>query len=98
MWGDERDEYNFKKPGFERGTGHFTQLVWRNTTDVGCGRKWCGERRRWYLVCEYWPRGNIIGEFGEMVHAQVNGGVSRTKVLLVTKMVALWMGVFILMG
>ena len=42
MWGNERDEYNFGHPGFEKKTGHFTQMVWKNTTDVGCGRKLCG--------------------------------------------------------
>lgn len=24
-------------------------------------------------MCEYWPRGNIVGEFDEQVHCQVNG-------------------------
>ncbi|KAG6361873.1 hypothetical protein INS49_010102 [Diaporthe citri] len=50
-------------------TGHFTQLVWKNTTAVGCGSRLCGTRG-WYIVCEYWPRGNIIGQFGEQVGRQ----------------------------
>lgn len=41
-WGSERKSYNFKKPtGFSEKTGHFTQVVWRNTTSVGCGRAAC---------------------------------------------------------
>ncbi|KAM7190794.1 CAP domain containing protein [Naviculisporaceae sp. PSN 640] len=71
LWGNERDMYDFGNPGFDKATGHFTQLVWKDTTDVGCGRKWCGEKR-WYLVCEYWPRGNILGQFEKQVEARVN--------------------------
>ncbi|KAJ9152260.1 PR-1-like protein [Coniochaeta hoffmannii] len=72
-WGDERRRYNFDKPGFGEETGHFTQLVWKNTTAVGCGRVECGEGKGWYLVCEYWPRGNVIGAFDEMVGRPVQG-------------------------
>lgn len=68
-WGNERHEYDFSHSGFHKDTGHFTQLVWKNTTDVGCGRKLCGESG-WYLICEYWPRGNVIGEFDDEVDKQ----------------------------
>ncbi|KAF7561483.1 hypothetical protein G7046_g2661 [Stylonectria norvegica] len=68
-WGNERDDYNFKKGGFGEDTGHFTQLVWKNTTTVGCGRKLCGEKG-WFLVCEYWPRGNVEGEYQEEVQKE----------------------------
>ncbi|KAM3077605.1 hypothetical protein ACMFMG_006939 [Clarireedia jacksonii] len=63
-WGLERLHYNYDKPGFSEETGHFTQLVWSNTSSVGCGRTECkGENSTpgWYVVCEYWPRGNIVG-------------------------------------
>lgn len=72
-WGDERRRYDFDHPGFDEETGHFTQLVWKNTTTVGCGRVDCGEGKGWYLVCEYWPRGNVIGAFAEMVGRPVEG-------------------------
>ncbi|KAE8381098.1 CAP domain-containing protein [Aspergillus bertholletiae] len=42
-WGNEYRLYDFKKPtGFSEETGHFTQLVWRATTDVGCAAIDCG--------------------------------------------------------
>ncbi|TVY36728.1 Cell wall protein, partial [Lachnellula occidentalis] len=41
-WGLERKKYSWKKPGFSEATGHFTQLVWRDTRSVGCGRMSCG--------------------------------------------------------
>lgn len=65
-WGGEEADYDFRRPGFSEATGHFTQLVWKDTSDVGCGRRLCGERG-WYLVCEYWPRGNVIGAFADEV-------------------------------
>jgi hypothetical protein len=35
--------YDFDKPtGFTKETGHFTQLVWRGTTQVGCAAVDCG--------------------------------------------------------
>ncbi|KAH7144393.1 CAP domain-containing protein [Dactylonectria estremocensis] len=68
-WGDERDEYNFGRGKFSEATGHFTQLVWKDTTDVGCGRRLCGQKG-WYLVCEYWPRGNVVGAFKDEVQEE----------------------------
>src|SRR5688572_17046062 len=65
-WGDEREEYDFGNQGFDEETGHFTQLVWKNTTDVGCARKLCDERG-WYVVCEYWPRGNVQDQYDDQV-------------------------------
>ncbi|KAJ5178738.1 hypothetical protein N7492_001948 [Penicillium capsulatum] len=42
-WGDEGELYNFQKPtGFTEETGHFTQLVWKSTVEVGCAAVNCG--------------------------------------------------------
>ncbi|KAI0451992.1 CAP domain-containing protein [Xylaria acuta] len=95
-WGDERARYDFGNPGFGEATGHFTQLVWKSTTDVGCGRRLCAGGRGWYLVCEYWPRGNVIGAFGDQVGKAENAAAAILRVRsgwlgFVTVGVFLWM-------
>lgn len=80
-WGEERKEYDFNDGGFAMGTGHFTQLVWKDTTDVGCGRRLCGENG-WFLACEYWPVGNVEGRYEDAV--EEGGGLGiRPKVWIV---------------
>ncbi|TAQ83946.1 hypothetical protein B7494_g7732 [Chlorociboria aeruginascens] len=76
-WGLEREKYNWAKPGFSEATGHFTQLVWSNTTSVGCGRAYCngkGGSPGWLVVCEYWPEGNVVvkGEGDKEAEFEVN--------------------------
>jgi len=40
--------------------GHYTQIVWRTTREVGCAR--VGDAELDYLVCRYSPPGNWLGE------------------------------------
>ena len=40
--------------------GHYTQLVWKNTTEVGCAKVTCGNQTIW--VCNYNPPGNYVGQ------------------------------------
>ncbi len=39
--------------------GHYTQIVWRDTRELGCAVARGGNREVW--VCEYSPPGNIQG-------------------------------------
>ncbi len=65
-WGDEK-RY-FKEGTFPRvstsgnwsDVGHYTQIIWRNTTDVGCAKSTGGGYD--YFVCRYSPPGNYIGQ------------------------------------
>lgn len=41
--------------------GHYTQVVWKDTKEVGCGMAFCpGSGQVW--VCNYNPAGNIVGQ------------------------------------
>jgi uncharacterized protein YkwD len=61
MWYNEAAKYNYAKPGFSGQTGHFTQVVWRSSRQVGCGMAVCNRQNYW--VCRYSPPGNITGQF-----------------------------------
>lgn len=65
MWYDEVASYKFPNGGFSMQTGHFTQVVWRGTTAVGCGRSRC--KGMDIFVCEYDPPGNWEGQYRENV-------------------------------
>ncbi len=41
---------------------HYTQLVWEETTEVGCGKATIGTQNSTVVVCQYNPPGNIAGE------------------------------------
>jgi uncharacterized protein YkwD len=65
MWAEEEKEYSFKKGGFSMKTGHFTQVVWKDTKSVGCGSTQCKGLTIW--VCQYDPPGNVEGEYARNV-------------------------------
>lgn len=61
-WVNEKNFYNYKQNKCQAGKqcGHYTQVVWKGTTDVGCGFKACSNGAQIY-VCSYFPAGNIVG-------------------------------------
>ncbi len=64
-WIVERRRYrpgvfpNVSRTGDWVAVGHYTQLIWRNTTHVGCAVEHRGDRS--LLACRYSPPGNIDG-------------------------------------
>jgi len=64
-WYGEVAAYDFAAPGFGQKTGHFTQIVWRNSKELGCAKASCPGRDYW--VCRYSPPGNVAGQFPENV-------------------------------
>ena len=63
-WYSEIKNYDFSTPGFKQGTGHFTQVVWKSSKEIGCG---FGESDGYYVVCNYYPAGNFHGQFDKNV-------------------------------
>lgn len=42
--------------------GVYTQVVWRNSTEVGCAQATCVKEKASLTICFYDPPGNVIGE------------------------------------
>jgi pathogenesis-related protein 1 len=62
LWGREEASYNYVANSCQAGKNclHYTQLVWRSTTAVGCGVARCSNSEVW--VCNYAPPGNWVGK------------------------------------
>ncbi|CDU22247.1 related to fruiting body protein SC7 precursor [Sporisorium scitamineum] len=65
-----------QSPHENESNGHWTQAVWKDTRFVGCAvsqRKDFmegyspNERASMFIVCEYYPAGNVEGQFGSQV-------------------------------
>lgn len=65
-WYSEIKDYNYSKPDFSMKTGHFTQVVWIGSTELGCGRA-TSKNGGIYIVCNYNPPGNYMGLFPKNV-------------------------------
>src|SRR4051812_29587786 len=64
LWASEGANYNYANNTCSGGTcGHYTQLVWRATTEVGCALGNCpGLTYPNAIVCDYMPGGNSGGK------------------------------------
>jgi hypothetical protein len=66
LWGSEQTYFtngavpNISTTGNWQDAGYYSQLVWRTTTELGCG--FAENDGREILVCDYNPPGNVIGK------------------------------------
>ncbi|MGC4121119.1 MAG: CAP domain-containing protein [Myxococcales bacterium] len=67
-WAEEVADYDYATNGCSGTCGHYTQLVWRTTTSVGCAVQKCTTNSPfsagtwWFAVCDYAPPGNWVGQ------------------------------------
>lgn len=62
-WQSEKKDYTYG-PIAENtwyATGHYTQMVWRNTQQVGIGKATCANGAV-IIVANYYPAGNVMGQ------------------------------------
>lgn len=63
-WLSERDfyDYNSNLCISNEPCGHYTQIIWEDTTEVGCGVARTPDATKEVWVCQYSPAGNIVGQ------------------------------------
>lgn len=61
-WGSEKADYNYAANTCADGEmcGHYTQMVWESSTEMGCGMAFCSDDSQVW-VCNYRPAGNYVG-------------------------------------
>ena len=60
-WYDEIALYDYNNPGFSMATGHFTQVIWKNSIELGVGLAFSADNRAAWVVAQYSPPGNYGG-------------------------------------
>jgi len=79
-WYGEEANYNYATGQSDGGViGHFTQMVWKTSTRIGCGAKLdCTNRFSGFtnsaIVCRYAPPGNYVGQYIANVAPTVASG------------------------
>ena len=65
---DEKKDYDFKSKKFSIKSSHFTQVIWKGTSDIGFGFYTDKDSKIHYIVLLYYPAGNILGDFSENIY------------------------------
>jgi pathogenesis-related protein 1 len=59
-WAFESLDYDYRSNRCHAVCGHYTQVVWRSTVQLGCAVARGSGREVW--VCRYSPPGNVVGQ------------------------------------
>jgi len=64
-WGNEQQWYDYASNKCNapagKACGHYTQVVWQDTKQVGCANAVCADFSQVW-VCNYAPAGNVVGQ------------------------------------
>ncbi|KAL9231943.1 hypothetical protein vseg_007101 [Gypsophila vaccaria] len=63
LWVAEKSDYDYDTNTCAQGKvcGHYTQVVWRDSTNLGCARVECSNGG-YFVTCNYNPPGNFVGQ------------------------------------
>lgn len=65
-WYKEIEQHTFGQEPRSTGTGHFTQVVWKDSKELGVGVK-KNDKGQTFVVCNYSPAGNYVGSYSKSV-------------------------------
>lgn len=57
-WYTEIQYYNYSNPRYTIETGHFSQIVWKDTKKLGIGFAFAREGKKMFVCAQYNPPGN----------------------------------------
>lgn len=62
-WAEEAQHYDYGANACAAGKecGHYKQMMWRDSTQVGCATVTCSSGET-LMACHYEPQGNIMGQ------------------------------------
>ncbi|KAF1937479.1 PR-1-like protein [Clathrospora elynae] len=74
-WHEEETKYPYDNPHYDPAWGHFTQMVWRNSSRVGCAVGHCSDQvnfpGRFYCYYSFFGNNIAAGQFQAQVWAPV---------------------------
>ena len=63
LWAGEKANYTYATNTCSGTCGHYTQIVWRDTLELGCAMGTCPNLQFGnVIVCDYGPGGNVNGQ------------------------------------
>jgi len=66
QWYNEEPDYDYSGTGNVMKAGHFTQVVWKGSQQLGIGKA-LDKKGKMIVVCNYRPAGNMMGRFVDNV-------------------------------
>ncbi|NXF49573.1 CRVP protein, partial [Oceanites oceanicus] len=66
-WYNEEKDFKYGTGAKTQGAviGHYTQVVWYNSYQIGCGVAFCpNSKYEYFYVCQYCPMGNLRSSIG----------------------------------
>ncbi|KAH7673601.1 Cysteine-rich secretory protein-related protein [Dioscorea alata] len=63
-WVFEKQDYDHDNNSCAEGKvcGHYTQVVWSSSKDIGCARLLCNNNAGTFIICSYYLAGNVNGQ------------------------------------
>ncbi|KAF3639011.1 Pathogenesis-related protein 1B [Capsicum annuum] len=63
LWVGEKPNYDYASNSCKHDMcAHYTAVIWNNTLQVRCARLKCNNLDAWFVMCNYFPAGNVEGE------------------------------------
>ena len=66
-WEEEAKSYDFTKNKLVKEASHFTQIIWKETKQIGIGFSSDEDKKKYCVVVLFDPPGNTLGEFAKNV-------------------------------